>query len=235
MPKTPRPLPWRGRALLREHARAAAAASVRPARDERVDLDGPDPIRVLLLGGGGLAVGHGARTRAEAVDGRLAERLAERTGRGVIVDNVADERLRLADQVLSAFIGVGFELEDVVVWCPSAVELTERPWMPWSLRLRALLDVVPSDRLLVIRELPVPEGADVASAAPVVERSNAALRRAVEGRPNTVVVTPPPIRVRPLGEPRLDAAYHEATAERIAEVALEFLEREAALLRTVVR
>lgn len=237
MPKTRRPLPWRSRSLLRSHVQAAADASIRPARADRFLVYGPDPIRVLLIGSG-LAVGHGVSTRAEAIDGRLGERLADRTGRGVIVNNFADERLRLGDQVLNASLGGGFDLEDVIVWCPSYVEMSERPWSrPWAGEMRRFLEAVPVDRLLVVSELPAPDGDDhvVSIAAPIIDGINAALRRAAAGRPDTVVVPPPPVRVRAHGEPLFDGAYHEAAAERIGAVALDFLEREALRHRMVVR
>ncbi|MCQ9136909.1 hypothetical protein, partial [Streptomyces hilarionis] len=49
---------------------------------------GRDPIRVLVFGGG-LAIGYGVRTRAEAFDGPLARLVALRTGRGVVLENRA--------------------------------------------------------------------------------------------------------------------------------------------------
>lgn len=221
-------MPWRTRALLRRHVQAAAAASVRPDRADRFLAYGPDPLRVLLIGSG-LAVGHGVTTRAKAIDGQLGGRLADRTGRGVIVNNYADERLRLEDQVLNAVTGGGFELEDVVVWCPSYGEMSERPWSrPWARGMRRFLDAVPADRLLIISELPVPEGDDPVAeiAAPVIGRINDALRRAAVGRDHIVVVPPPPVQVRSHGEPLFDADYHAAAAERIAAIALDFFAAE---------
>ena len=232
-----RPLPWRSRALLRVHVQAAAAASVRPARTDRFLAYGPDAIRVLLIGSG-LAVGHGVETRAKALDGQVGERLADRTGRGVIVNNYSDERLRLEDQVLNAQTGGGFELEDVVIWCPSYGEMSERPWSrPWARQMRQFVQAVPADRLLIISELPTPGGDEpvAAIAGPIIAGINDALRRAAAGRANTVVVSPPPIQVKPHGEALFDAEYHSAAAERIAAVALGFIEQEMRLHHVVVR
>jgi hypothetical protein len=237
MPTTRRPLLFRSRSLLRAHVRAAAAASVRPERGDRFLAYGPDPVRILLIGSG-LAVGHGVTTRAKALDGQIGERIAAATGRGVIVNNFADERLRLEDQVLNASIGGGFDLEDVVVWCPSYGEMSERPWSrPWASQMRRFLASVPVDRLLIITELPVPVGDEpvVAVAAGISSGINAALRRAAAGRPNTVLVSPPPIPVKPIGLQLFDAEYHERAAERVAPVALRFLEQESLRHQLVVR
>jgi hypothetical protein len=74
-----------------------------------------------------------------------------------------------------------------------------------------------------------------AIAAPIIDGINAALRRAAAVRANTVVVAPPTVQVKPHGEPLFDAAYHSAAADRIAAVALAFIEREMLLHRLVVR
>jgi hypothetical protein len=208
--------------MLRAHIDAAAAASVRPARAERFLAYGPNPVRILLIGSG-IAVGHGVTTRARALDGRVGERIAEATGRGVIVNNTADELLRLSDQVLNAMVGGGFELEDIVIWCPSYNEMSERPWsVLWARQMRRLLGAIPEGRPLIICELPVPAGEDPAAAiaAPLIDGINRALRRVASGRPNTVVVSPPKVQVRPMGEPLFDAGYYEEAAAAIGEAAL---------------
>lgn len=232
-----RPMLRRSRALLREHVQASVAASARPERTDRFLAYGPDPIRLLVIGSG-LAVGYGVPTRAQAVDGQVGSRLAKRTGRGVIVNNHAEERLRLEDQVLNASAGSAFDLEDIVIWCPSDGEMTERPGSrQWARRMRRFLQAVPADRLLIILAVPTPGGDEpvVTIAEPIVEGINAALRRAAAGRPNTVVVALPPFRVQPYGEPIFDAEYHAAAAERVAVVALDFIDQETQRHQLVVR
>lgn len=233
MPIDRRPLPWRRRALLRAHVEAAAAASVRPARAERFLVYGADPLRVLLIGSG-LAVGHGVDTRARALDGRVGGRLAEATGRGVIVNNYSDERLRLADQVQNAMSGGGFDLEDVVIWCPSYGEMPERPWStPWFVQMRRFLAAVSEETPLIISQLPEPIGTDPAAAvaAPIIRRINRGLHRAAGGRANTFITSPPVVQVKPHGQPLFDADYYAAAAGPIAERALDLITRPSVAAR----
>ena len=61
-----------------------------PRGTPSVSVAGPDPVRVLLLGGG-IAVGYGAPTHDESLTGALARLLAERSGRGAAVAATADQ------------------------------------------------------------------------------------------------------------------------------------------------
>lgn len=115
---------WR---RLRTEGRALTATGAdRPVPTERdVRLQGPHPIRVLLVGGD-YAVGYGARTRIDALDGAIARLLHTRTGRGVIVENRSQRAIRL-EHLASSLGPAGAHTFDLVVWTPTFEEGARAP------------------------------------------------------------------------------------------------------------
>lgn len=76
------------RPLMRSWATARSAAAgpaVLPAGEPVVAVEGPDPDRVLIVGGSP-AAGVGATDHGAALPGALARRLGARTGRGAVVE-----------------------------------------------------------------------------------------------------------------------------------------------------
>lgn len=67
-----------------------------PADSARQIASGPNPDRILI-GGGGIATGAGARGQELALPGRLAIAVSALTGRGAMVDVIARPGLRAED------------------------------------------------------------------------------------------------------------------------------------------
>ena len=218
----------RNRSALARHIEAASAASVRPADGERYLNYGVNPMRVLIIGSG-IAVGYGAANRGEALDGQLGDRLATAFGRGVIINNLGEHGLRFADQIRSATVSLESGLVDLVVWCPSYIELADRTWAAsWGTRLSQLLELAPSAPVVVM-ELPTPVGTEPAAvtAAPIISRINVHLRAATTRMLHVVTVAPPAVLIRPLGTPLFDATYYAELGEQVAAAAIPLLARSA--------
>lgn len=97
-------------ALSLEEARAAL--EVRPPAVGVVRRSGPEPFRILLFGGGALQ-GIGLRDHNVGLPGKLADRLAEQTGRGVHIDVVA-EREPTSANALAGLAGLRLRRYDAV-------------------------------------------------------------------------------------------------------------------------
>jgi len=149
-----------GRAILSRWLRSSPQSwriNPRPTDDPWVTVDGPDPLRVLVLGGG-LAVGWSVRSHADGTPGALARRLAARTGRGVMV-TVVTEREMSADEARRALADVPVERFDAVLCFLGATETLE---LMAPRRWRASLD-----RLLTALDEATAADAPVLLAAPV--------------------------------------------------------------------
>jgi hypothetical protein len=104
---------------LSEHARASLDRA--PVADDssgvlRTTIVGLDPLRILLFGSGALT-GYGVRARKDAVDGQLAQLLADRTGRGAIIESRVRLGLPIGEAVRSLG-GAGTATFGVAVWAP---------------------------------------------------------------------------------------------------------------------
>ena len=87
------------RAQYRQRAEEADEIAPRPEDEPHAEVAGPDPLRVLILGGGP-AVGYGVRSHASALPGQVARGLAARTGRGAVLDARVAPGARIADAAL---------------------------------------------------------------------------------------------------------------------------------------
>lgn len=67
-----------------------------PTDDPRVHIAGPDPDRMLVLGGG-LVLGFGVLSHELGIAGHLARQVASSTGRGLDVDIIAQPDFRVDD------------------------------------------------------------------------------------------------------------------------------------------
>jgi hypothetical protein len=120
---------------------------------------GPRPVRVLILGGAGPAIGWGVRCPELALPGQLARSLAEATGRGVDVRVVADRELALPG-ALSALAGHDLNVDAVVVATGMREAVSLRSVRAWhrdmSTLVRGLKDACPpSAHVLVAGMQPV--------------------------------------------------------------------------------
>lgn len=149
-----------GRAILSQwlqHSPQSWRSFPRPMDDPWVVVDGRDPLRVLVLGGG-LAVGWCVRSHADGLPGALARRLAAGTGRGVIVTVVTGREMS-ADEARRALADVPVERFDAVLCLVGATETLE---LMAPRRWRASLD-----RLLTALDEATAADAPVLLAAPV--------------------------------------------------------------------
>ena len=95
--------------------RAGIASSVfpQPTDAPRVHIGGPDPDRILVVGGG-ITVGFGVLSHALGIAGHLARKVSGATGRGVDVDIIARHDLTI-DDVPSILVDSNLDSYDAVV------------------------------------------------------------------------------------------------------------------------
>ncbi|WP_133765965.1 hypothetical protein [Amnibacterium kyonggiense] len=199
------------------HAPTAAPGQLPP----RTLVVGNDPVRILLFGEG-VTVGYGVGSRAEAIDGALAKRIAELTGRGVILENRARPNVRV-DEVVESLGGVGTHTFAVGVWSPALTETLERLTLQgWRSRVTAMLQQIraDSDMPLVIAQLPVPSGThpSVLILRPWYARLNRTIAEVAARFPDVVTVELGTVVV-PMrsGDPVLGTADYRRQADPLAE------------------
>lgn len=218
---------------------AVLEGQVYPPLHGRTVVVGESPIRVLLVGGG-VAIGLGVRTRAEALDGQLAAILSERTGRGVVVDTRISTGLRLKDtvEILGASGALTF---DVVVFASSfrdALSAARR-----TTRIRRLSRVIEHVRSTGTSQtgvvlLMLPLLAPLLSTAreqAIADRRRTAFDEdlaQVAARLRTDLAVPPDPDAGRARQAYGDAAYYRACAEVVAPVVLDAL---PGRVRTAVR
>lgn len=135
----------------------ALAAECRPLGPARAVADGPQPRRILLIGGGA-TVGRGFPSHDLALPGSLARALRARTGRGAVVDIIADPGLTVAGLV-GVLGGVELDLYDAVVTTVGDIDalrgIAPRDWRD---RVRSAMGVwqyrVTDGRVLLMVAIP---------------------------------------------------------------------------------
>jgi hypothetical protein len=218
---------WRARRLS-EDARATLDRA--PVADDggtamRTMVVGLDPLRVLLFGSGPL-IGYGVRERKDAVDGALARLLAERTGRGVIVESRVRLRLPIVEAV-SSLGGAGTVTFGVAVWAPRfGEELQHSDVERARTAIRAMLHQfrAESNIPLVVCHLPKPIGLDWRTALrrPRLVAFNHALSEeaaSVAGVSAVGIGT-----YRPNQPSEYGPAWHRSIAEQLAPAVLRALD-----------
>lgn len=213
---------WPTRRALHAAIRAGYEHAPRPAARDRARIEGQEMLRVRLIGSG-LAVGYGVEERAAALDGHLARRLAAELGRGVVVENSAEPDEGLSEQILAASVSGSWDLTDVVVWCPSSLEMCRSRWIrSWSSRLSELLQHVSSSRQVVVLALPLSAGDTelIRVGTAIAARINRGLEHAAARFANVTVVHPPVLQVPRLGEPSLTGDYYRRCGDAVCEAVL---------------
>jgi len=111
----------------------------RPRDATTVTTVGPDPDRVLIFGSGG-AVGWGVLTNELALPGALGRELTRRTGRGTIVELVADTSITAGNAVplMNAIDISRFDAIVLVLGANDAARLTELA--KWKHRIQNVVD-----------------------------------------------------------------------------------------------
>ncbi len=110
----------------------------KPTDEPRVRRDGPDPIRVLLIGNGPTS-GYGVASHDLALPGHLARQLASATGRGTELQLISPDDL-LATNALRFYHDQReprYELIIVMIGTVDAVRMTDAT--EWRTHLEALL------------------------------------------------------------------------------------------------
>lgn len=186
----------------------------------RTTVVGIHPVRVLLFGSGPL-IGYGVQQRAQAVDGPLAQLIADGLGRGVTVECRAGLRTDTRDAVKSLG-GAGTATFRAAVWAPRfGEELArfKRARADFRGMLRQFREQ--SDIPLVVCELPIPVGSDWRTLLrrPRVVRYNHALAieaGAIEG----VAVVPAGVYEPATVATSLGPDWHRTLAAHIAPAIL---------------
>lgn len=219
---------WRARRLSED---ARATLDRPPVADDgprvpRTLVVGLDPHRVLLFGSGPL-IGYGVRTRNDAVDGHLARLLADRTGRGVVVES----RVRLGLPVTDAVPSLGAAgtiTFGVAVWAPRfGEELRHGNTERARTAIGAMLDRfrATSQIPLVLCHLPKPVGLDWRTTLrrPRVAAFNRALTEEAAAVPGVTTIGIG--TYRPGQAPsEYGAAWHRSIAEHLAPAVLRALQ-----------
>jgi hypothetical protein len=180
---------------------------------------GPRPARILILGGGGPAVGWGVCSQDLALPGQLARALASATGRGIDVSVVAHPELALTD-ARAALIGQDLDIDAAVVVTGVREAVTLRSPRAWRRDVTALIrrlqdDCRPSTQVLIagiqpIRSIPVfrtPGLGDLAGRH--ADRLNALTWEVCEGEPRVTFTALPAPRDRCEGRYRSPANYRQ--------------------------
>ena len=218
----------RRRALrLSEAARAAmqrAPVVDDHGRYERTHVVGHDPVRVLLFGSGAL-IGYGVVRRQDAVDGWLAEQLAEALQRGITVES----RVRLGlptHEAVQSLGGAGTATFSVAIWSPRfGEELVHSRGKRARTTIRDMLQQFRAGSAipLVLCQLPMPIGSDWRTMLrrPRVERFNRLLAEEAGRVARTTVVDTG--AYRPTRPETVDRDWHRAFAERLVPAAIDAL------------
>jgi hypothetical protein len=226
---------WRARRLSEE---ARAALDRPPVMDDgttalRTLVVGLDPLRVLLFGSGPL-IGYGVRTRGDAVDGPLAQLLAESTGRGVILENRVRLGLPIEDAV-GSLGGAGTATFAAAVWAPRfGEELRNADTERCRSAVRTMLQQFRAESRipLVLCHLPEPLGLDWRTLLrrPRVAGFNRILTEEAAAVPGVTAVAIG--SYRPLDPRSTLAPWHRAFAEHLAPAVTRALQTPEQLAQT---
>lgn len=140
-----------------ENACRAFATEPQPAGQPRAVADGPDADRILLIGGGA-AVGRGQTSHDLALPGALARALRSRTGRGAVVDVIADPAMTIAG-LAAVLTTADLDRYDAVVTTVGDIDaLRGITAVEWRERVRTVLAVwqalVRDQRALLLTGIP---------------------------------------------------------------------------------
>ena len=112
-----------------------------PDSPAAVSAAGPDPDRVLLIGGG-ISVGWGMKTHSDALGGHLTRSISKATGRGVSMDVMTDDILT-GTAALPSDVTRVLRAVDAVIITPGDVDaVLLLPTVIYRRRLEHVLDQV---------------------------------------------------------------------------------------------
>jgi hypothetical protein len=121
--------------------RAGLAASTlpKPTDAPQVQIPGPDPDRILVVGGG-IAVGFGVLSHELGIAGHLARQVSGATGRGIDVDIIAEPDFRV-EEARARLRDVNVTTYDAVVTFLGVTDsIRHTSARAWSRSLSALVD-----------------------------------------------------------------------------------------------
>jgi hypothetical protein len=175
-----------------------------PGAVGRVSAPGIDPDRILLLGGG-ITVGWGMNSHEDALGGHLARAISAATGRGVIMDVVADDILAGVPALPASILRL-LRTVDAVVITPGDVDaILGLPAAIYRRRLEKVIDQItetaPANvRIFIVATVPLDTVVTLPRAVrSLASRLGAALdekaRRLCQERHNSIFVPFSPIGV----------------------------------------
>ncbi len=178
----------------------------RPDAQEVLTSDGPDPDRILVLGGG-VATGWGQSSHEHAFSGFLTRRIAELTGRGVFTQVVVDDVLA-SESALSSPITSALRSVDAIVVTPGDLDsLLMLPPAAYRRRVGSLIDRITalapaSARIFVVGLVPLATVIAMPHLAACATRKlgrdlDIQARRAIQSRPNATFVPLSPHQMLP--------------------------------------
>lgn len=187
-----------------------------------VSVPGPDPDRILLVGGG-ISVGWGTSSHDDALAGHLARSISLSTGRGAVVDVVTDDILS-GNAELPVHVTQILRTVDAVVITPGDLDsILFLPAAVYRGRLERALDQItdaaPANmRVFVVGTAPLQKvltlpGVSRIWAPKLGDALNATARRLCDDRPNAIFV---PFSPRDIAGREGTGRTYSAWAELIA-------------------
>ncbi len=205
-----------------------------PRDETHVFAMGPDPDRVLLIGGGAV-VGYGVASHELALGGQLARRLSALTGRGVEVEIIADVNLSVAQcaTMLESYDLWRFDAVVVMAGMRETLALTSRA--TWRAALASLINSI--ERVgsvelttVIVGLPPLPQSKNIPRAVGVFRNAAARLNAVTAELAATRNVSFVPINVDG-GEKERGGTTYGMWADRIAPVLQVALDRASAVPR----
>jgi len=198
----------------------------RPDLTDPVTIDGPQQLRVLIVGAG-LGVGYGARTAREALPGQLASVLHDSLHRGVRVETrvAVAQPLRTTAREVAEQPALG---HDLVIYTPAFGEVYRGHTTGWLKQLRTLIDATRAGGrppLLVLTGLPTPRVKRPIEqiALEQANRVNRVIHDTAADR--STAYAPAPTYATPNTYRIFDPDHYEQLARSIARAAAPLLDR----------
>jgi hypothetical protein len=208
------------------HSRSSWRSLPSPEASGAVSAPGPDPDRILLVGGG-ISVGWGTESHQDALGGHLARGISAATDRGVVMDIVADDILSTSPELPAEVLRL-LRTVDAVILTPGDVDvLLFLPAALYAQRLESMIDqmteVAPANtRIFIVATAPL----RAAIALPLLLRPwasrlgsalNARARRLCREKANTIFIPFAPAGIAGRGgSGRTYAAWAEVISPAIA-------------------
>ena len=179
------------------NSRLSWRSLVSPESPGSISVAGPDPDRILLVGGG-ISVGWGTSSHADALGGHLTRFISAATGRGVAMDVITDDILSGSAELPSGVSRI-LRTVDAVVITPGDIDAIL--FLPAAIYRRQLENTLaqmtaagPANmRIFIVGTVPLPAAIALPRAirpwaAGLGAALNGIARQLCQGMPNTIFV-----------------------------------------------